>query len=76
MDREMVEKVRDPFTTTRTTRRVGLGISMLEQAAQEAGGDLSITSELGRGTEIKATFQALSQLRTPDQVQALRGVDL
>jgi signal transduction histidine kinase len=58
MDREMVKKVRDPFMTTRTTRRVGLGLSMLEQAAKEAGGDLSIVSEPGRGTEVKATFQA------------------
>ena len=65
MDREMVEKVRDPFTTTRTTRRVGLGVSMLEQAAQEAGGDLTITSELGQGTEIKATFQASHIDRKP-----------
>ena len=65
MDREMVEKVRDPFTTTRTTRRVGLGVSMLEQAAQEAGGDLFITSELGKGTEIMATFQASHIDRKP-----------
>jgi len=65
MDREMVKKVRDPFMTTRTTRRVGLGLSMLEQAAQEAGGDLTISSELGRGTEIKATFQASHIDRKP-----------
>ena len=65
MDREMVKRVRDPFTTTRTTRRVGLGISMLEQAAQETGGDLLITSEPGRGTEVKATFQASHIDRKP-----------
>jgi hypothetical protein len=65
MDREMVKKVRDPFTTTRTTRRVGLGLSMLEQAAKEAGGDLSIVSEPGRGTEVKATFQASHIDRKP-----------
>jgi hypothetical protein len=65
MDREMVKRVKDPFTTTRTTRRVGLGVSMLEQAAREAGGDLSITSEPGRGTEVKATFQASHIDRKP-----------
>ena len=65
MDREMVKRVRDPFTTTRTTRRVGLGVSMLEQAAREAGGDLSITSEPGLGTEVRATFQASHIDRKP-----------
>jgi len=65
MDREMVKKVRDPFMTTRTTRRVGLGLSMLEQAAQETGGDLSITSEPGLGTEVKATFHASHIDRKP-----------
>ena len=48
MDQEMLSRVRDPFVTTRKTRRVGLGLSMLEQAAQEAGGYLKITSEPGR----------------------------
>jgi len=65
MDPEMVERVTDPFITTRTTRRVGLGLSMLEQAAQEAGGDLTVTSEQGRGTEIRATFQTSHIDRKP-----------
>lgn len=65
MDREMVKKARDPFVTTRTTRRVGLGLSMLEQAAQETGGDLSITSEPGLGTEVRATFMASHIDRKP-----------
>ena len=57
MDPDMVERVCDPFVTTRTTRRVGLGLSLFKQAAQETGGDLSVKSEQGRGTEIQATFQ-------------------
>lgn len=65
MDQEMIKKARDPFVTTRTTRRVGLGLSMLEQAAQETGGDLSIVSEAGQGTEIKATFHASHIDRKP-----------
>jgi hypothetical protein len=65
MDPEMVKRVTDPFITTRTTRRVGLGLSMLEQAAQEAGGDLTVTSEQGFGTEIRATFQASHIDRKP-----------
>lgn len=57
MDPEMLEKIRDPFVTTRTTRSVGLGLSLLEQAAQETGGNMAITSNAGRGTTVKATFQ-------------------
>jgi hypothetical protein len=65
MGREMLEKVRDPFVTTRTTRRVGLGLSLLEQAAQEAGGDISVESEPDRGTSVYATFQASHIDRKP-----------
>ena len=57
MNREMLKMVRDPFVTTRTTRRVGFGISLLDQAAHEADGDLVISSEPDKGTEIKATFK-------------------
>ena len=57
MDPDMLEKVRDPFITTRTTRKVGLGLSLLEQSAQECGGELVIHSKPGEGTEVTATFQ-------------------
>jgi len=56
MSPEFVERVRDPFTTTRTTRRVGLGIPMFEEAAKACDGGLVITSELGSGTSLAATF--------------------
>lgn len=56
MDEETLRKVRDPFFTTRTTRRVGLGIPLLAAAAREAEGDISIDSREGQGTRIKATF--------------------
>jgi hypothetical protein len=65
MDREMLEKAGDPFFTTRTTRRVGLGLSLLRQATREAGGDFFITSKPGQGTEVKATFQASHLDRKP-----------
>ncbi|MDY7036870.1 MAG: ATP-binding protein [Thermodesulfobacteriota bacterium] len=65
MDQEMVKKALDPFVTTRTTRRVGLGLSMLLQASKEANGNLSIKSEPGLGTEIKATFQVSHIDRKP-----------
>jgi len=57
MDEEMSRKAIDPFFTTRTSRKVGLGLSLMAQAAQEAGGMLRIESELGKGTKVIATFQ-------------------
>ena len=58
MDQEMLGRVKDPFVTTRTTRSVGLGLSLLEQAAQETGGDMTVSSRMGQGTTVKTTFQA------------------
>ncbi len=52
MTKEMLEKIRDPFTTSRTTRKVGLGIPMLEQTCVQCGGTLSIKSEVGVGTKV------------------------
>ena len=57
MNEETVKKVLDPFYTTRTTRRVGLGLSLLQQAAKESNGVFEINSKPGVGTEIKASFQ-------------------
>lgn len=56
MKAEMLENVRSPFTTSRTTRKVGLGIPMLEQTCVACGGGLTIESEEGKGTYIKATM--------------------
>jgi anti-sigma regulatory factor (Ser/Thr protein kinase) len=57
MDQEVTQKAVDPFYTTRSSRRVGLGLSFMAQAAQEAGGSLRIESTLGKGTKVTATFQ-------------------
>jgi anti-sigma regulatory factor (Ser/Thr protein kinase) len=57
MDEEASKKAADPFFTTRTSRKVGLGLSLLAQAAKEAGGTLRIESNLGKGTSVTATFQ-------------------
>jgi len=57
MEPELLYRVTDPFTTTRTTRRVGLGIPMLMQSAQFCGGSFTIDSELDRGTVVEAVFQ-------------------
>lgn len=57
MNEETVQKVLDPFYTTRTTRKVGMGLSLLAQAAEESDGVFEINSKVGTGTEIKAVFQ-------------------
>lgn len=56
MDSDTIQKVMDPFFTTRTTRKVGLGIPLFAQAAKSCGGDLKIYSEKGKGTKIVASF--------------------
>ena len=56
MSKEFLAKVRDPFTTTRTTRKAGLGIPLFEAAALQCGGEFSITSEENVGTKVVATF--------------------
>lgn len=57
MDEETVARVIDPFYTTRTTRRVGLGIPMFKASAESCNGCFKINSQLGVGTEIDAEFQ-------------------
>lgn len=56
MEQEFLKRVIDPFTTTRTTRKVGLGIPLLKQNAELTGGTFSIDSEPGVGTALKARF--------------------
>jgi anti-sigma regulatory factor (Ser/Thr protein kinase) len=57
MDSETLAKATDPFFTTRTTRRVGMGLPLLAAAAKTAGGSLTIDSKPGCGTTIRATFK-------------------
>ena len=56
MSPEFLARVTDPFTTTRTTRKVGLGIPMLKQSAEMGGGTFGIVGEAGAGTYIHASF--------------------
>ncbi len=62
MTPEFVEQVKDPFCTSRTTRKVGLGIPLLTLAARQTGGDVDIVSRTaqmdptGHGTETSAVF--------------------
>lgn len=54
---EMVPRLTDPFVTTRTTRRIGLGLPLLEATATRCDGQMTIESEPGKGTKVKATFR-------------------
>ena len=56
MSDELKERVTSPFATTRTTRKVGLGIPLMMQNARLAGGDVRIDSTLGQGTTLTATL--------------------
>ena len=56
MTEEQVKQVVDPFFTTRTTRKVGLGVPLFKMSAEQTGGSFSITSEIGRGTETRASY--------------------
>ncbi|MCE9647747.1 MAG: ATP-binding protein [Chloroflexi bacterium] len=57
MDEKTAHQILDPFYTTRTTRKVGLGIPLLKLAAEMAGGGLSLITEAGRGTRVEASFR-------------------
>ncbi|NLX69551.1 MAG: ATP-binding protein [Clostridiales bacterium] len=54
---QTVGKATDPFYTTRTTRKVGLGLSLLDAAAKASGGGVTVSSELGAGTGVRAEFE-------------------
>ncbi len=56
MDAEQLAHVTDPFFTSRTTRRVGLGVPFFKMAAEQTGGSFDITSEPGVGTCVTASF--------------------
>lgn len=57
MDAETVARVVDPFVTSRTTRKVGLGIPLLKAAAEACNGSLTIRSQVGHGATLEVDFQ-------------------
>jgi len=64
MSPEQLQQATDPFYTSRTTRKVGLGLSLFKQNAEIAGGSFRIESELAKGTKVTATF-GLTHLDRP-----------
>ena len=57
MSTEMAQRIMDPFVTSRTTRKVGLGIPLLKAAAEMCDGFLTIDSQSGIGTKVTVEFQ-------------------
>ena len=57
MDGDMAARAQDPFTTTRTTRKVGLGIPLCKAGCLACGGSFELTSAPGVGTEIRCFWQ-------------------
>ena len=56
MTEEQVQQVIDPFFTTRTTRKVGLGVPLFKLSAEQTGGSFDIQSEKGVGTTTTASY--------------------
>ena len=58
MSEDIVRSVVDPFYTTRTTRKVGMGVPLFKMAAEQTGGKLEIVSDTGEnhGTKVTAYF--------------------
>lgn len=65
MDEETVKNVVNPFFTTRTTRKVGLGLPLLQEAALRCNGTFDIQSEKGVGTSVYCTFERNNIDRAP-----------
>ena len=57
MEAEFLKRVSDPFFTTRTTRKVGMGIPLFKMAAEMSGGAFIMESAPGAGTKVRAEFQ-------------------
>ena len=57
MEPEALRRATDPFFSTKTGKRIGLGLALLAQASREAEGAFEISSSPDKGTRIKATFR-------------------
>ena len=65
MTDEQVQQVIDPFFTTRTTRKVGLGVPLFKLSAEQTGGSFDIRSKVGEGTVTTASYVKSSVDMTP-----------
>ena len=78
MGKKTLKRVLDPFYTTKTVRRVGLGLSLFAQTVKEANGKMEIKSKIGKGTVVIAQMNYNHIDRKPlgntcDTIMALIG---
>jgi len=57
MTPEFIARVTDPYTTTRTTRKVGLGLPLIKMNTENCGGGMRLASEVGKGTTLEFWFR-------------------
>jgi hypothetical protein len=65
MDSKTLSEVSDPFFTTRTTRKVGMGTSLFKMAAEQCNGSFKIESAVNKGTKVFVSFQKSHIDRAP-----------
>ena len=65
MSPEFLAKVTDPYTTSRTTRKVGLGLPLIKMNTEKCGGGMKLTSEVGVGTRLEFWFEHNNWDRPP-----------
>jgi hypothetical protein len=73
IDKETLNRLFDPFITTKTTSRIGLGLPLLAESARQSGGDIDVQSTVGEGTIVRADFRYSNIDRKPlgDMVNTL-----
>lgn len=63
--KEILDNITNPFTTTRTTRKVGMGTSLMDMVCKQSGGEFTIESEVNVGTKVVAQMQLQHLDRPP-----------
>ena len=57
MSRDLAQKALNPFYTSKEGKRIGLGLPLFRQAAEESGGSLTLETKPGGGTTVIACFK-------------------
>ena len=57
MDEEALKNAANPFYTTKNNKKYGLGLSLLSQACEDAGGSLKVEKGNPRGIKVVASFK-------------------
>jgi hypothetical protein len=65
MSKETLDQATSPFYSSRTTRKVGLGLSMMKMLIEQTEGSFELHSELGKGIELNFSIN-LKHIDAPD----------